>query len=258
MNLRRRLAHRRTLQWGLAAAFVLLFVFALVRRHERPPTTSDDVCAVLADKPGWYRSVLRAERRWGVPAPVQLAILFQESSFRARARPPRRWLWGIIPGPRPSTAYGYAQVLDGTWRSYQDAVDHRARRNHFPAVADFVSWYGDEIHRQTGITKTDARNLYLAYHEGPSGYQRGSHRSKEWLLGVALRVQARSARYGHQLDACGTQLLRRSRARRLVGLTVACAALGLAFFLGRSTSRPRPSPRRTRRRVRRKASRRQR
>ena len=76
-------------------------------------------------------------------------------------------------------------------------------------MTDFVGWYGDHIHQVTGIAKTDARNLYLAYHEGPAGYRRGSHQKKQWLLGVAAKVQQRAERYQRQYDACAESLKRR-------------------------------------------------
>ena len=58
--------------------------------------------------------------KWGVPIPVQMAIMHQESHFVADAQPPRTWLLGIIPWFRPSSAYGYAQAIDETWDDYLD------------------------------------------------------------------------------------------------------------------------------------------
>ncbi len=235
----------------LAAGFLLLFGVALLRWHEAPPPGSDDVCALLMDKSGWYRSVKRSEKRWHVPAAVQLAILFQASSFRAGARPPRRLLWGFIPWRRPSSAYGYAQALDGTWRDYQQrAAGPRASRRHFPDVSNFVGWYGREIHRQTGVETSDARNLYLAYHEGPAGYARGSHLAKPWLLKVAEKVADRANLYAGQLDGCDGQLQRRSLYRRaLTGVAALLVAAGVFYARGRhkaghGTRRRRPSTRR--------------
>lgn len=58
-------------------------------------------------------------------------------------------------------------------------------------------------HYKVGIELTDARNQYLAYHEGHSGFARGSHNSKSWLLRVAGDVEARAVLYQSQLASCG-------------------------------------------------------
>ncbi len=136
-----------------------------------------------------------------------MAVIYQESSFRARARPPRRKFLWILPGRRLSSAYGYAQVLDGTWQQFvRDADRPDAARYRFDDVAHFVGWYGTEIERLTGIDRDDPYRLYLAYHEGPGGYRRGSHKKKQWLLKVARKVESRAHRYQRQYDDCKDRL----------------------------------------------------
>lgn len=174
---------------------------------ERPPANPRDICAIFAEKRGWYGSARAAAERWGVPEAVQMALLFQESSFRARARPPRRKFLWIFPGRRPTTAYGYAQVLDGTWREFRaEAGRPNAVRYNFDDVTHFVGWYGNEIERITGIRRDDPYRLYLAYHEGPNGYLRGSHNRKPWLLKVAKKVESRALTYQRQYDECKDRL----------------------------------------------------
>ena len=151
----------------------------------------------------WYLHALRAEQRWGVRVPVLMAVLHQESRFRARARPDWRFGLGVIPLGPASSAYGYGQVKKGTWDDYQrQARRPGARRDRFDDVVDFVGWYGDVIARVAGVSKEDAFHLYLAYHEGPSGFQRRSFEAKPWLLGVARKVQDRAVLYGLQHDQC--------------------------------------------------------
>jgi hypothetical protein len=176
----------------------------------RPPSEPEDICSIFRQKRSWHRGAKRSFERWGVPEAVQLAIIFQESSFRATARPPRsRFLW-IFPGPRPSSAYGYGQVVNPTWQSYKRSTGRaRATRDDFADVADFIGWYGDFIHRRTAIPKTNAEKLYLAYHEGPNGYRRGSHHEKGWLQKVSKKVQRRAVRYQSQYEACRESLSRR-------------------------------------------------
>jgi hypothetical protein len=66
-----------------------------------------------------------------------------------------------------------------------------------------MGWYMDGSQERLGISKSDARNQYLAYHEGRSGFARGSYNGKPWLVDVAARVDRRSEMYRNQLDACG-------------------------------------------------------
>ena len=61
---------------------------------------------------------------------------------------------------------------------------------------------GKGSYQRNGIQLSDARNQYLAYHEGHTGYARGSYNRKSWLLGVANKVEARSNAYKVQLDSC--------------------------------------------------------
>ncbi len=195
---------------------------------ERPPANPGDICAVFAEKPGWYASSRRSFERWGVPEAVQLAVIYHESSFRARARPPRRKILGIIPWRRPTSAYGYAQVLDSTWRQFcDDAGRPGAVRTRFEDVTQFVGWYGEEIRRLTGIAKDDPYRLYLAYHEGPNGYLRGSYNAKPWLLEVARKVESRADTYQRQYDDCEDRLWWRWLRRWLSQLALAAFAVWL-------------------------------
>ena len=147
----------------LTVAVVLVLLFQSCTTT--PPRRGDDLCAIFYEKGGWYRATRHSFGRWGVPESVQMAIVHQESRFRADARPGWRWVLGIIPAGRLSSAYGYGQVKDGTWDDYIRATGHRsAQRDQFGYVADFIGWYGDLIHRVTAVEKVDAYNLYLAYH----------------------------------------------------------------------------------------------
>ncbi len=77
----------------------------------------------------------------------------------------------------------------------------RARRDRIEDATDFMGWYMDGTTRRLGIPKWDATNQYLAYHEGRTGYSRGSHNAKPWLLAVAQRVGDREQRYRAQLTS---------------------------------------------------------
>lgn len=194
---------RRSVQLGLAAALMFLSACA------GAPDNIDNACKIFEDKRGWYRATQRAERRWGIPDHIILSIIRQESSFEKNARPPRRRFLFIFPGSRPSSAYGYPQAVDGTWKQYQKATGRGgADRNDFSDAADFVGWYGSYAHKAIGVSKHDAYGLYLAYHEGPRNYQRGTHRRKSWLKRAASQVKARSSAYASQLNRCEAKFRR--------------------------------------------------
>jgi hypothetical protein len=170
------------------------------------PERQNDVCEVFSQQPRWYDHAVRSRERWGTPVPVQMAIVQQESSFRRRARPPRKRLLGIIPWRRPSSAYGYAQAVDLAWQDYVASTGRsRASRARMRDALDFVGWYNDVSHRRLGLAKHDARELYLAYHEGHTGYQRGAWRGNPALLQAAARVEERAQRYAAQFAGCERQ-----------------------------------------------------
>jgi hypothetical protein len=173
------------------------------------PTNPDNICEIFGQKRSWYHATQAAEKRWGGPIHVPMAMMYQESLFRPDAKPPMRWLLGFIPLGRASTAYGFSQAKTGTWADYQrEAGASSARRDDFADAIDFMYWYIDKSHRINGISKWDARNQYLNYHEGHGGYARGTHQSKTWLIGVAAKVDRRSKTYASQYSSCKKKLER--------------------------------------------------
>lgn len=168
-----------------------------------PPTRLDNVCRIFKQYPRWYRAAKDVERRWYVPVPVQMAIIHQESKFDGGARPPRGKLLWIIPWKRPSSAYGYAQALNGTWANYKLTNGSLfSARNSFADGVDFIGWYANQATRKAAIRRDDPYNLYLAYHEGIGGYQRKTYLKKPWLMTVAHKVSARAQIYRAQLNHC--------------------------------------------------------
>jgi hypothetical protein len=167
------------------------------------PRNLEDACAIAREKPTYLRAFERTERKWGVPVAVQMATVYQESSFRSSARTPYRFSLGVIPMGRQSSAYGYAQALDATWEEYQKSEGGRgAKRDRINDASDFMGWYMNIAQERNGIPLTDARNQYLAYHEGHTGYARGSYNRKDWLVRVADDVATRAAIYNIQLASC--------------------------------------------------------
>lgn len=168
-----------------------------------PPKNSDNICSTFREKEDWYGNANAAYQKWGVPVPVLMAIMHQESHFVADAKPPRVWLLGLIPWFRQNSAYGYAQALDATWDDYLDSVGRwGADRDDFADATDFIGWYNYLSNKRLGIAKTDAKNLYLAYHEGHNGYRKKRYLQKKWLMQVAAAVAKRAALFHKQLAVC--------------------------------------------------------
>lgn len=190
---------------GLALAGVLLMTGCATP----PPDQVYNACLILEDNRSWWRDLQRAEARWGVSPGTQLAILKRESSFNANARPARTRLLGFIPGRRPSSAYGYAQALDGTWDWYRrDTGRRRADRDDFGDAVDFIGWYSSKSQEMSGISLDDPYRLYLAYHEGHGGFNRQTYRGKSWLERAAREVETDARRYDGQIARCEGRLSR--------------------------------------------------
>ncbi|WP_188789961.1 transglycosylase SLT domain-containing protein [Salipiger pallidus] len=167
------------------------------------PSNLEDACAILGERPGYIRAFKAAERKWGVPVHVQMATIYQESKFKSDARTPFRYSMGVIPYGRQSSAFGYSQALDGTWDEYLEATGkRRARRDDIHDATDFMGWYMSGTRDGLGISLRDARNQYLAYHEGRTGFKRGSFNQKAWLVRVADDVGSRAVVYEVQLANC--------------------------------------------------------
>jgi len=189
---------------GLSLGALLLLAGACsATRPDRP----NDLCSIFYERPEWYAAARSSYRRWGVPVPLQLAVIRHESGFDSDAKPPRTRILWLIPGPRPSSAYGYGQVLDGTWDTYQDSTGGTfADRDDFADVTDFIGWYGDVGERRFGIPRNDPYAFWLSYHEGQYGYARGTHRNKPSVLIVARKVDWLARTYESQYEACRTNL----------------------------------------------------
>lgn len=172
-----------------------------------PPTQVDNACGIFSEKPKWYFDSQQASARWGISIPIILAFMHQESRFRSDAQPKRPWVLGIIPLARPSTAYGYAQALDQTWKNYQTQTGNtRSQRYDYRASADFIGWYCHQAVEKLKLKQDDVFHLYLAYHEGIGGYVRQTYLKRQGIVDIAKKVENQSHRYATQMDACQNSL----------------------------------------------------
>ena len=186
----------------------VIFIFSACTTP--PPKEVSNVCQIFYQYPKWYWAGEEVQRKWGLPVNVLMAIIYQESKFRAVIKPPREKLLGFIPWFRPTSAFGYAQVLDDTWRMYQkDTGNISGNRDDFFDAVDFIGWYAKQAHAQLGISEKNAYEVYLAYHEGIGGYERKTYLKKEWLMKVAHKVQHNAWIYHVQLEGCRSKLPKR-------------------------------------------------
>ncbi len=187
----------------------LLPLFWLTGCATAPPSDPENLCAIFREKPEWHQAALKMRDKWGVPPQIPMAMMYQESSFREDALPPRDFLLGFIPWGRVSSAYGYAQAKDETWDDYrQEAGSWLASRDDFDDAMDFMGWYISKTQRLNGVSKWDAYGQYLNYHEGWTGYRNRSHDGKPWLKRVSTLVNQRAERFGAQYKRCEGDLNR--------------------------------------------------
>jgi len=187
----------------LRATIFVLLLASCGGSATTPPRDLDNACTILQQRSDYHKAFKATERKWGIPIHVQMATIHQESKFVGDARTPFRYVMGVIPMGRQSSAFGYGQALDGTWDEYL-AAERRfnARRDRIEDATDFMGWYKNISLERNGIALTDARNQYLAYHEGHTGFRRASYNAKPWLIDVAAKVEQRSFMYREQIAGC--------------------------------------------------------
>jgi hypothetical protein len=177
----------------------LLSVALLVSCDRSPPKHIHDACAIYQERPDWLAVGKRVRKRWGTPLGLQLAIIYTESRFNPEARPKREFLHLF----NKSSARGYAQALDAVWRRYVHATGQLAAdRTSFADASDFIGWYTHRTKKRFAIPFQDAKEHYLAFHEGWGGYARRSYRGQFWLQRVARKTQKQALLYNRQLLHC--------------------------------------------------------
>jgi len=167
-----------------------------------PPRNQENICAIFDQYPEWYDYAKASEEKWGTPSHVLMAFVKRESGFQYNAKPPQEW-YLFIPLGRKSSATGYAQALDAAWKEYTSETGGLFKsRSDLEDALDFIGWYNDQSNKRLGISKRDTKHLYLAYHEGHRGYQRGTFRKKPKVIRVADDVSRVARQYDSQLRQC--------------------------------------------------------
>ena len=168
--------------------FILSVILVSCSSYVPSYTEKQNCCELFKTNFSWYKAARASRDEWGVPIPLQLAIIFQESSFKYNAAPDRNYLLGFIPWSRKSSAYGYAQVLKGTWSEYEKERPGfliSKSRNSFDHSTDFIGWYLHKASIKLGVNIDDAYSLYLAYHERINGYKQKTYLKKPGLMRIA-------------------------------------------------------------------------
>lgn len=154
----------------------------------------DDACKMLNQNKDWFKSSLLSYRRWGVPISTQLAVIKTESSFNNDA------------SAKTSTAYGFAQALNGTFKEYKEETGNaNAVRSSYRDSVDFIGWYFSKTTTQINHSSYDAESFYLAYHEGIGGYKNKTYLKKDWLVKKAKQTQRLANKYRIQINKCKLQ-----------------------------------------------------
>ena len=195
------------LSMNIIRNLVISLFFLLVGCSTYQPSNLDNICHIFFGDTDWYEAARDAQRQWGTPIFVMMAIMHQESRFIDDAQPARDWFLGIVPLPRDSSAYGYAQAQDPVWEEYiEQSRNSGADRDNFEDAIDFIGWYTDGSQKRLKVSKWDAYGQYLAYHEGRGGYEKKTYEAKPWLKNVAKKVTLRATYYNQQLKTCKADL----------------------------------------------------
>lgn len=192
--------------WKLIISSALITSFILLTgcSSTPPPAKSmDNLCSIYYHDNDWQDAANKSYKKWGTPPYVLMAFVHQESRFKPDAQPKREYALGVIPLPRRSSAFGYPQAKDGTWSDYKKATGNwGASRSDIEDSLDFIGWYNYQSYKRLKISRKDTFKLYLAYHEGHTGYERRNYLSKKWLQKVAKKVANRARMYRNQERKC--------------------------------------------------------
>jgi len=189
---------------SLKTNFIIL-VFALLSACSSIPSNTSNSCTIFDERYLWYKHVKSAEKKWGTPVHLQLAIIKMESDFDRLAKPPRQKLFKVIPYKRPSSSFGYSQAIRGTWEQYKNETGNKfATRARFKDSVDFIGWYTNKTELLLKIQKNDAFRQYVAYHEGWGNYK--NYKKNKKIIRLAKRVEKQSNLYRKQLSQCSNSL----------------------------------------------------
>ncbi|MFC4892734.1 transglycosylase SLT domain-containing protein [Pseudofrancisella aestuarii] len=176
----------------------VLFITTLILSCSKQALTDPEisVCDILKENPQWSKSLKEAQTKYNLPPQFAMSIIYQESKFIGTAK------------SKSSSAYGYAQAIDGTWKVFQNEVNSSAKRDNFNDSVQFIGWYMSDLSKRLKLNMTDSYSLYMAYMLGQTGYKRykaGTYANKEVVHkneSIASKVKARADLYNKQFRNC--------------------------------------------------------
>lgn len=178
-------------------------VFLLWGCATTAPRNKENACKLFDERDEWLEPLKEASKKWNIPEHTILSIVYHESKFVADAKPPRKTFLGISLWNRISSALGYSQALTGTWDEYQKETGNTlAVRTDFEDSVDFIGWYLNRSVKRLGISRRNAYHLYLAYHQGDSGFRNKSYLRKPAIKRYARKVQETALAYKNQIRTC--------------------------------------------------------
>ena len=187
---------------------LLILIIFLVSACSSIPSNTSNSCSIFSERYLWYKHTKNSEKKWGTPIYLQLAIIKMESDFDWLAKPPRKKLFKVIPYKRPSSSFGYSQAVKGTWEQYKKETGNKlATRTRFKDSVDFIGWYTNKTEKILKISKKNAFQQYIAYHEGWGNYK--NYKQNQKVISLAKKVENQSNKYKNQLEECKKSLTTR-------------------------------------------------
>ncbi len=187
---------------------LLILIIFLVSACSSIPSNTSNSCSIFSERYLWYKHTKNSEKKWGTPIYLQLAIIKMESDFDWLAKPPRKKLFKVIPYKRPSSSFGYSQAVKGTWEQYKKETGNKlATRTRFKDSVDFIGWYTNKTEKILKISKKNAFQQYIAYHEGWGNYK--NYKQNQKVISLAKKVENQSNKYKSQLEECKKSLTTR-------------------------------------------------
>ncbi|MEE2769616.1 MAG: transglycosylase SLT domain-containing protein [Pseudomonadota bacterium] len=189
------------------ASLIFIILFTLVGCAPQKVTKKEDVCEVYNKNFNWYRSAVRAQNKYHIDANIIMAVMAQESNFTYNARPQKNYVFNFVPWGYKTSARGYAQVIDGAWDDYKKQTNQWFPSRHsFNDACDYVGWYLNKASKRLHINRNDSYHLYLAYHQGLTGYKRHDEKHDQKLNLIAKKVQKNTQRYQSEFKQCKNSL----------------------------------------------------
>ena len=75
-----------------------------------------------------------------------------------------------------------------------------ATRTRFKDSVDFIGWYTNKTEKILKISKKNAFQQYIAYHEGWGNYK--NYKQNQKVISLAKKVENQSNKYKSQLEEC--------------------------------------------------------